>query len=70
VPSTENKIEVISSVEPAVVNGWLEFDISLPQAVIDQFADIPHGAHDDGADAIVRADRLICGMTAQVARPW
>lgn len=60
VASTENKVEVIASLEPAVANGWVEFDTALPPDVIDQFADLPNGAHDDGADAIARADRLAC----------
>ena len=58
-PSTENKVEVIASIQPDTVNGWIEFDVGLPQEVIEQFGDLPNGAHDDGPDAIVHADRLL-----------
>jgi hypothetical protein len=70
VPSIEDKMEVIASLEPAVANGWLEFDAALDPAVIDQFADVPNGAHDDGADAVARADRLVCARQAQQVRAW
>ncbi len=66
VASTENKVEVIAGLEPAVANGWVEFDAALPPDVIDQFADCPNGAHDDGADAIARADRLACASGGTV----
>lgn len=70
VASTENKVEVIAGMEPAVANGWVEFDSALPPDVIDQFADLPNGAHDDGADAIARADRLVCAGATDRARSW
>lgn len=57
--STQNKVEVIASIQPDTLNGWIEFDVGLPQEVIEQFGELPNGAHDDGPDAIVHADKLL-----------
>lgn len=49
----------ISRLEPDAHNGWIEFSTDIPQAVIEMFRDHPHAVHDDGPDAIERADWLL-----------
>lgn len=68
--STENKVERITSMEPATVNGWVEFDVGLSPEVLGQFDDLPNGAHDDGADAIERADWLLTAGAVPGANAW
>ena len=59
--STENKNDRISRLAPDADNGWIEFDEDIPIEVMEQFRQIPTGTHDDGPDAIERADWLVCG---------
>lgn len=56
--STVNKVERISSLEPAIANDWLQFSDRVPQEVLGQFADFPSGSHDDGPDSIEGAWRM------------
>ena len=68
IPSTDNKNDRILAMEPDLVNGFIEFADTIPQDVLEQFREIPSGSHDDGPDAIQRADeRLRSGHTA---RSW
>lgn len=59
--STENKNDRISRLAPDADNGWIELDEEIPVEVLEQFRQIPTGTHDDGPDAIERADWLVCG---------
>lgn len=51
-PSTENKVERISTLEPEITNGWLLFNTALPELLFRQFDAHPNGDTDDGPDAI------------------
>lgn len=67
--SSENKEDRISRLEPAAVNGWLQFADDLDPRVLEQFRDFPTGSHDDGPDAIERADWMLSeGSGMAVAR--
>lgn len=57
--SSEDKHGRIARLESATANGFLQFADDLPQEVINQFRDEPHGSHDDAPDAIERADWLL-----------
>lgn len=57
--STTNKEDGIAALEPACVNGWLQFDEALPRELLDMFRDFPGASHDDGPDAIRLCDHLI-----------
>jgi len=59
--STLNKEDRIASLEPAVANGWLQFNEALPRPVFAQFDDFSGGAHDDAPDAVEGAWRLLDG---------
>jgi len=48
---TQNKTARISAIEPAVTNGWITFNRSLPRRYWEQMIDHPTGDHDDGPDA-------------------
>jgi predicted phage terminase large subunit-like protein len=48
---TQNKDARIAAMEPAVTNGWLTFNRSLPRLYWEQMIDHPTGDHDDGPDA-------------------
>lgn len=56
---SDDKLVRIARLEPDTANGWLQFADDLPPAVLEQFRDFPTGAHDDGPDAIERADWLL-----------
>lgn len=57
--STTNKLNRIGSLAPRAALGWIEFAEGLPAEMIEQFRQIPTGAHDDGPDAIERAIWLV-----------
>ena len=61
--STTNKVERMSRLEPDCVHGFLEFATSIDPEVIGQFRDLPGATHDDGPDAIERADFLATRST-------
>ena len=54
----ENKIRRIASLETLVTNGWLLFSRDLGETFIQQCEQFPHGAHDDGLDALEAAVAL------------
>lgn len=58
-PSTENKIRRMSRLQPDTINGYLEFSQLIPDEVLEQFDELPGASHDDGPDAIERADWLL-----------
>lgn len=66
--STKNKEDRIASLEPAVANGWLQFNETLPRAVFEQFDDFPSGAHDDAPDAIEGAWRMNYGAVPSMSQ--
>jgi hypothetical protein len=55
--STTEKLgnDRILGLAPRVALGWIEWAEDLPPLVLEQFRQIPTGAHDDGPDAIERA---------------
>lgn len=55
--SSTPKDERIASLEPAVANGWLQFNEALPREVIAQFEDFPGADHDDAPDSVEGAWR-------------
>lgn len=57
----ERKEDRISSLEPDLVNGWMELAVDLPEEVDNELRDHPHATHDDYLDAIQAADALVCG---------
>ena len=57
-PSTQNKEERISRLEPHAALGWLQFAEDLPGEFWAQMRSFPTAAHDDGPDAVERADWL------------
>lgn len=59
--STKNKIDRIASLAPRLDNGWIEVVDTIPADVVEQFRQIPTGAHDDGPDAAERAIWLVDG---------
>lgn len=61
---TENKDARIASLEPAYSNGWLTWNVNLPQEYVNQHADHPTGDHDDGPDATEGAYRAGVRKTA------
>lgn len=66
--SSENKLSRIARLQPDCENGWLEFADDLPAEVLEQFRDLPGATHDDGPDAIERADWLIGQALPTVSR--
>lgn len=58
-PSTENKIRRVSRLAPDCEHGFVQFAADLPTLVLQQFDSLVGGAHDDGPDAIERADNLL-----------
>lgn len=58
--STENKNQRISALEPAIILGHMQFCDTVPTTVIEQFRSHPTSDHDDGPDAIERADWMLC----------
>lgn len=65
--SRERKNDRLVSLEPDTTNGWVEFADDIPQAVMEQWRDVPAGSHDDGPDAIERAIWLVRGGGVPVA---
>lgn len=57
----EAKVDRISSLEPDLMNGWIELAADLPEEVNNELRDHPHATHDDYLDAIQAADALVCG---------
>jgi len=57
--SGENKHERINGLEPATLLGHVQFCDTVPQKVLGQFRDHPTADHDDGPDAIERADWML-----------
>lgn len=57
--STENKIRRINRLQPDTENGYVEFSDLIPDEVFEQFREMPGATHDDGPDAIERADWLL-----------
>jgi len=55
---TTNKIARVASMEPAVVNAWLTFNVDLPPVYWNQMVDHPTADHDDGPDATEGAWRF------------
>lgn len=68
-PSTMSKVDRIQRIEPDVEHGWMEFADDLPMEVWEQFRDFPEGGHDDGPDAIERADWLVSEQTMPTITP-
>lgn len=64
---SDDKEVRIASMEPDIVNGWIEFADDLPPEVMEQLRDFPNGAYDDAIDAIERADWLLTAAVPQVA---
>lgn len=62
----QNKEDRISSLEPDVHNGWIEFADDLPGEFWEQLRDFPNGAFDDGIDAVERALWLLTGSIPHV----
>lgn len=58
---SEDKVMRLSTLEPAIHNGWIEVDERIPQDARDQLRDFPTGTHDDYLDALERADWLTAG---------
>ncbi len=65
-PSTTNKIRRISRLAPDIDHGFLQFAEDLAPPVLLQFDSLVGGAHDDGPDAIERADYLLIRRAARV----
>lgn len=59
--STGAKMDRIMRLAPHVALGWIQFARNLPPEAIEQFRQVPTGAHDDGPDAIERALWLLQG---------
>lgn len=59
--STSSKVDRIASLAPRLDNGWIEVSEDVPAPVLEQFRQIPTGAHDDGPDAAERAIWLVDG---------
>jgi hypothetical protein len=59
ITSRENKDDVIASIEPDIWHGWLQFAEGLPAVFWQQMRDHPGGDHDDGPEAVAKADRQI-----------
>jgi len=57
--STTNKHDRILRLQPDIANGHLQFADDLNPLVFNQFRDLGSGTHDDGPDAIERADWLV-----------
>lgn len=57
--STQNKADRITRLEPDAANGWVQFADDLSGDFLDQAREFPTGAHDDGLDAVERADWLL-----------
>ena len=57
--STTNKHDRILRLQPDIANGHLQFAEDLSPLVLAQFRDLGSGTHDDGPDAIERADWLV-----------
>jgi hypothetical protein len=55
---TTNKLARVSSMEPAVVNAWLTFNVDLPPVYWNQMVDHPTADYDDGPDATEGAWRF------------
>lgn len=65
VTHTRNKILRIKTLEPYVVNGWLQFSRRLPAAYLRQFAEflpIENASRDDGPDCTEGAVRVVRGI--------
>jgi len=62
----QNKEDRISSLEPDIHNGWIEFADDLPGEFWEQMRDFPNGAFDDGLDAVERAIWLLTGSIPHV----
>jgi len=60
----EDKNARISSLEPDLVNGWLELAVDLPEEVNTELRDHPNAVHDDHLDALQAADDLVCERIA------
>lgn len=58
-PSSGNKEDRISTLEPEVTNHWLAFNNALPAVLFQQFDAFPHGDHDDGPDAVQGASAAL-----------
>jgi len=54
----ENKLRRIASLESLASNGWLLFSRTLREEFLQQCEQFPHGAHDDGLDALEAAVAL------------
>ena len=59
--STENKDDVIAAIEPDLANGWLQLEARLDAITCDQIREHPSASHDDGLEAIAKADRQLRG---------
>lgn len=70
VVSTENKEARIARLQPDTVAGFVQFDRGLSAEVLAQFRDFPGGAHDDGPDAIERADWRLTSTPAVQRGGW
>lgn len=60
----EDKNGRIGSLEPDLVNGWLELAVDLPEEVNTELRDHPNAVHDDHLDALQAADALVCERIA------
>lgn len=58
-PSSGNKEDRISTLEPEVTNHWLSFHRGLPAVLFRQFDAFPNGDHDDGPDAVQGASAAL-----------
>jgi hypothetical protein len=58
-PSTTNKHDRILRLQPDIENGHMQFCDDLSPVLIEQFRDLGTGTHDDGPDAVERADWLL-----------
>ncbi len=64
----ENKEMRLARLEPLMAHGWLRFRRDLPQEFWTQLESFPHGAHDDGLDAVEGAVALLRGMESGIRR--
>lgn len=58
-PSSGNKEDRISTLEPEVTNHWLSFNNGLPAVGFQQFDAFPNGDHDDFPDAVQGASAAL-----------
>jgi hypothetical protein len=70
-PSTTNKHDRILRLQPDAENGFFQFAEEMPPEVMEQFRDLGSGSHDDGPDAVERADWLLSAAMPKVkASGW